>query len=163
MPRTIALDYGRKRCGLAHTDPEARIATALATVPTPELMAYLLAYPYWNEVTDMVVGLPLQHDQTPSENAARTLRFCRQMRQRWAELPIYLLDERFTSILAQNSLLESGTSKSKRQRKDLVDQVAAVLILQDFMRMHDQGLLHRLPRWEQELVQASSENTPTRL
>lgn len=148
MPRFLALDYGRRRCGLAHSDPGGVIATPLDTVPSTDLWTYLRQYPHWEELEAMVVGLPLRFNHEPSENAARTLDFCRQIHTRRPLLPLYLLDERFTSSLAQQSLLESGASKATRRRKDVVDRIAAVLILQDFLEMYNNGRIHHLNRFE---------------
>jgi putative Holliday junction resolvase len=124
------------------------IATPLDTVPTTELWAYLRQYPHWDSLDGMVVGFPLRVNHEPSENAVRTLAFCRQIHTRRPLLPLYLLDERFTSSLAQQSLLESGASKATRRRKDVVDRIAAVLILQDFLEMYNNGRIHHLNRFE---------------
>ncbi|MFM9060605.1 MAG: Holliday junction resolvase RuvX [Bacteroidota bacterium] len=150
MPRFLALDYGRRRCGLAHSDPGGVIATPLDTVDTPELWNYLRQYPFWENLDGMVVGLPLQVNSEPSENAARTLAFCAKLHKHRPTLPLYLLDERFTSSLAHQSLLESGASKATRRRKDLVDRIAAVLLLQDFLEMHNNDRLHHLTRFENQ-------------
>lgn len=124
------------------------IATPLDTVPTSELWAYLRQYPHWDNLDGMVVGFPRRVNNEPSENAARTLAFCQQIHTRRPLLPLYLLDERFTSSLAQQSLLESGASKATRQRKDVVDRIAAVLILQDFLTMYNNGRIQHVSRFE---------------
>jgi putative Holliday junction resolvase len=145
MARFIALDYGRKRCGLAHTDADGRIALGLDTVQTTDLMKYLDAYPAWNEVQALVLGLPLQANQRPSENAERTLAFGRKLAAKRPRIPIYLMDERFTSVIARQSLLESGASRNTRRDKGAVDQIAAVILLQDFLEMHYHDRTERLP------------------
>jgi putative Holliday junction resolvase len=145
MARFIALDYGRKRCGLAHTDADGRIALGLDTVQTTDLMKYLDAYPAWNEVQALVLGLPLQANQRPSENAERTLAFGRKLAAKRPRIPIYLMDERFTSVIARQSLLKSGASRNTRRDKGAVDQIAAVILLQDFLEMHHHDRTERLP------------------
>lgn len=145
MPRFIALDYGRKRCGIAHSDADGRIALGLGTVETPALMKYLDAYPAWNEVQALVLGLPLQANQMPSENAERTLAFGRKLAAKRPQIPIYLMDERFTSVMAHQSLLESGASRNIRRDKGVMDQIAAVILLQDFLEMHHHHRTERLP------------------
>ncbi|MBM3936721.1 MAG: Holliday junction resolvase RuvX [Sphingomonadales bacterium] len=145
MARFIALDYGRKRCGLAHSDQDGRIALGLGTVETTALMKYLDAYPAWNEVQALILGLPLQSNQSPSENTERTLAFGRKLAAKRPHIPIHLMDERFTSVMAQQSLIESGVSRSARRDKGVVDQIAAVILLQDFLEMHHHDRTDRLP------------------
>lgn len=146
MPRFIAIDYGRKRCGIAHSDADGHIALGLDTVETTALMKTLDEYPAWSEVQAIVLGLPLQADQSPSENAERTLSFGRKLAAKHPNIPIYLMDERNTSIMAHQSLLESGASRNTRRTKGVVDQIAAMILLQDFLEMHQHNLLDRLPK-----------------
>lgn len=95
-------------------------------------MKYLDAYPAWNEVQALVLGLPLQANQMPSENAERTLAFGRKLAAKRPQIPIYLMDERFTSVMAHQSLLESGASRNIRRDKGVVDQIAAVILFAGF-------------------------------
>lgn len=137
MGRILAIDYGQKRCGIAVTDPLKLIAHALETVPTATLEAYLADYMQREEVETIVVGLPLQMDATPSESARYIEPFVRRLAKRYPELPIVRVDERFTSKMAFQTMLDAGLKKKKRQDKGLVDALSATLILQTYMQNPD--------------------------
>lgn len=134
MGRILAIDYGQKRCGLAVTDPLKLIAHALETVPTAGLDAYLADYLRREEVETVVVGLPLQMDATPSESTRYIEPFVKRFRKRYPQIPVERVDERFTSKMAFQAMLDAGLKKKKRQDKGLVDALSATLILQTYMQ-----------------------------
>lgn len=134
MGRILAIDYGQKRCGLAVTDPLKLIAHALETVPTAGLDAYLADYLQREEVETVVVGLPLQMDATPSESTRYIEPFVKRFRKRYPQIPVERVDERFTSKMAFQTMLDAGLKKKKRQDKGLVDALSATLILQTYMQ-----------------------------
>lgn len=133
MGRIIAIDYGRKRVGLAVTDPLQIIATALATVPSAEVIAFLEQYVRQNSVDCFVVGKPLQMNGTPSESQRYIGPFVDRLRVALPSIPIEFCDERFTSVIAKRAIIEGGVKKMDRRDKGLVDRVSAVIILQSYM------------------------------
>lgn len=133
MARILSIDYGKKRCGLAVTDPLKIIPGGLATVATPELMAFLDDYIRREEVELIVVGEPRQPNGQPSENYARVKSWAGQFCKLHPEVPLQFYDERFTSVLAHKAMLDGGLKKKARQNKALVDEISATIILQDFM------------------------------
>ena len=135
MGRLLAIDYGTKRVGLAVTDYMQVIATKLATVSTIDIFPYLKEYMSREEVDAIVVGDPKQLDNTPSESAKAVKVFVDNLAKAFPEKDIYMIDERVTSKIASQTIAQSGLKKKKRQDKGLIDTVAAVLILQDFMQM----------------------------
>lgn len=137
MGRILAIDYGKKRCGLAVTDPLKLIAHALETVPTAGLDAYLADYMRREEVEVIVVGLPLQMDATPSESARYIEPFVRRLKKQYPRIPVARVDERFTSRMAFQTMIDAGLKKKKRQDKGLVDALSATLILQTYMQNPD--------------------------
>ena len=134
MGRILAIDYGLKRCGLAVTDPLKLIAHALETVPTANLDAYLADYLRREEVDTVVVGLPLQMDATPSESTRYIEPFVKRFRKQYPQIPVERVDERFTSKMAFQTMLDAGLKKKKRRDKGLVDALSATLILQTYMQ-----------------------------
>lgn len=133
MSRILAIDYGRKRTGIAVTDPLRIIASALTTVPTGEVFAFLQKYCAEEAVESFVVGLPLYPDGNPAQIAAEVDAFVNRLRKLFPEKEVYRQDERYTSNEAKRIILESGVKKQKRRDKALVDKVAAALILEQFM------------------------------
>lgn len=133
MGRIVAIDYGRKRVGLAVTDPLKIIATALDTVPSHKVIEYLHGYVAQNSVERFVVGEPRQMDGSPSESQRYITPFLAQLRREFADIPIDMCDERFTSLIAQRAIIEGGVPKMARREKGLVDRVSAVIILQSYM------------------------------
>ena len=131
--RILSIDYGKKRTGIAVTDPLQLIAGGLATVSTSELYDYLLAYIGQEPVERIVIGEPRQPDGTPSENLARVQEFVNRWRHAQPQIPIELYDERFTSVLAHRAMIDAGLKKKTRQNKALVDEVSATILLQDYM------------------------------
>ncbi|MBE6271847.1 MAG: Holliday junction resolvase RuvX [Prevotella ruminicola] len=134
MARILSIDYGKKRTGLAVTDPLQIIAGGLATVATSELFDYLKAYIAREQVELIVIGEPRQPNGEPSENLARVQQFVNRWRKAMPEVPIQYFDERFTSVLAHQAMLDGGLKKKARQNKGLVDEISATIILEDFMR-----------------------------
>ena len=134
MARILSIDYGRKRTGLAVTDPLQIIAGGLATVSTSELFDWLKAYIAREPVERIVIGEPRQPNGEPSENLARAQQFVNRWRTAVPEVPIDYFDERFTSVLAHQVMLDSGIGKKARQNKGLVDEISATIILEDYMR-----------------------------
>ena len=134
MARILSIDYGRKRTGLAVTDPLQLIAGGLATVSTSELFDWLKNYIANEPVERIVIGEPRQPNGEPSENLARVQQFVNRWRKAVPEVPIEYFDERFTSVLAHQAMLDSGIGKKDRQNKGLVDEISATIILQDYMR-----------------------------
>ena len=133
MARILSIDYGRKRTGLAVTDPLQIVAGGLATVPTCSLMDYLRDYIRREPVEKVVIGEPLQTDGQPSENHQRVMQFVALWRKQVPQVPIVTYDERFTSVLAHQAMLDGGLHKKARQNKALVDQISATIILEDYL------------------------------
>ena len=136
MARILSIDYGKKRTGLAVTDPLQIIAGGLATVSTSELFEWLQSYIAREEVERIVIGEPRQPNGQPSENMERVQQFVNRWRKAVPQIPIELYDERFTSVLAHQAMLDGGLRKKARQDKALVDEISATILLEDFMRSH---------------------------
>lgn len=133
--RILSIDYGKKRTGLAVTDPLQIIANGLATVSTSELFDYLKKYTSQEQVERIVIGRPTQPNGQPSENLVRVEQFVNRWRKAMPEIPIEYYDERFTSVLAHQAILDSGIGKkARRENNGLVDEISATIILQDWMR-----------------------------
>lgn len=132
--RILSIDYGKKRTGLAVTDPLQIIAGGLATVATAELFQYLNDYIAREPVERIVIGEPRQPNGQPSENLQRIQQFVNRWKKARPDVPIEFFDERFTSVLAHQAMLDGGLKKKARQNKALVDEISATIILQDYMR-----------------------------
>lgn len=133
MARLLAIDYGKKRTGLAVSDEMQIIAGGLTTVATTELVDYLLDYVKREPVERIVVGLPKQMNNEPSENMRRVEPFVNRLRKLLPDIPVDYHDERFTSVMAQRTIIEAGIKKMARRNKELVDEVSATIILQSYM------------------------------
>ena len=133
MGRLLAIDYGRKRTGVAVSDPSQLIANGLATVPTHQLLTYILDYVAREPVERILVGLPKQMNNEASESMAYIEPFVRSLKKRLPEMPVEYVDERFTSVLAHRAMLDGGLKKKDRQNKALVDEISATIILQSYM------------------------------
>ena len=131
--RILSIDYGQKRTGLAVTDTLQLIANGLDIVETKHLEAYLADYLKREEVETIVVGYPRQTNGEDSENMKRITPFVNRLKKLYPNISIELYDERFTSVLAHQTMLDSGIGKKARQNKGLVDQISATIILQDYM------------------------------
>ena len=130
--RILSIDYGKKRTGIAVTDPLQIIAGGLATVSTSELYEFLIDYVAREPVELIVVGEPRQPNGQPSENMARVEPFVNRWRKHQA-IPIEYYDERFTSVLAHRAMIDGGLRRKARQNKALVDEISATIILQDYL------------------------------
>ncbi|MBQ2414248.1 MAG: Holliday junction resolvase RuvX [Rikenellaceae bacterium] len=134
MGRILAIDYGLKRTGLAVSDPLRIIAGALDTVATHTLMDYLKQYLSKNDVSTIVVGQPKQTNGEMSESWRAIEPFVSRLRKEFPKVEVVLYDERFTSVLAHRTMLESGIGRMARRDKALVDRISATIILQDYMQ-----------------------------
>lgn len=135
MGRVLAIDYGKKRCGLAVTDPLKIIAGGLPTVETKNLFDFLLQYVRQEKVEKIVLGKPTQPNGLPSENLARVQAFANRWKKAVPDIPIEFYDERFTSVIAHRAMIDGGVRKKRRKEdKGLVDQVSATIILEDWMK-----------------------------
>ena len=135
MSRILAIDYGKKRTGIAVTDPLRIIANGLATVSTSELFEFLSQYITKESVGQIVIGKPIQPNGQPSENLARVEQFVNRWHKIHPELPIDYYDERFTSVIAHQAMITGGVKKkTRREDKGLVDEISATIILQDYMK-----------------------------
>ena len=133
MGRIMAIDYGRKRTGLAVTDKLQIIANGLTTVPSGEVVGYLSNYILKESVDLLVVGYPKQMNNEPSENLKYVEAFVKHLTKTLPGIPVTYYDERFTSVLAHQAMIDGGLKKKKRQDKKLVDEISAALILQNYL------------------------------
>ena len=133
MSRIIAIDYGKKRTGIAVTDILQIIANGLTTVPTTELMDFLLNYVAKEPVERIIVGHPKQMNNEDSENMKRIVPFVNLLKKKLPQIPVELVDERFTSVLAHQAMLDGGLKKKARQDKAMVDEISATIILQSYL------------------------------
>ncbi|MBO4443791.1 MAG: Holliday junction resolvase RuvX [Bacteroidaceae bacterium] len=133
MARILAIDYGKKRTGLAVTDPLQIISNGLTTVSTASLESFLVDYLGHEEVERIVVGKPTQNSGEDSENMKRVAPFVKRLQELFPNTPVELYDERFTSVLAHQAMIDGGLKKKARQNKALVDEISACIILQSYM------------------------------
>ena len=138
MARILSIDYGKKRTGIAVTDPLQIIANGLATVSTSELFDYLKDYLSHEQVERIIIGRPLQTNGQPSENLQRVEQFVNRWKKEMPDVPVEYVDERFTSVLAHQAMIDGGLRKKARQNKALVDKISATIILEDYLRSHSQ-------------------------
>lgn len=136
--RIVAIDYGRKRTGIAVTDPLQIIANGLATVSTSELLSYLKDYLSREQVERIIIGRPMQTNGQPSENLQRVEQFVNRWKKEMPDVPVEYVDERFTSVLAHQAMIDGGLRKKARQDKALVDKISATIILEDYLRSKNQ-------------------------
>ena len=134
MGRILAIDYGRRRTGLAVSDPLQLIAGALATVETKELERWLADYFQREEVTTIVLGKPTQMNGQPSETWRYIEPLAGRLRHAYPDKEVLFYDERFTSVLAHRAMIDGGMKKSDRRDKAMVDKIAATIILEDFLQ-----------------------------
>lgn len=134
MARILAIDYGKKRTGLAVTDTLQIVPGALDTLDTKQLMPFLNDYVKREEVERIIIGEPVQPNGQPSENLRRVKQFEETWRKAHPEIPIEGYDERFTSVMAHRTMLDAGLRKKARQDKALVDRISATIILQDYLQ-----------------------------
>ena len=134
MARILAIDYGKKRTGLAVTDTLQIVPGALGTLDTKQLMPFLNDDVKREEVERIIIGEPVQPNGQPSENLRRVKQFEEAWRKAHPEIPIEGYDERFTSVMAHRTMLDAGLRKKARQDKALVDRISATIILQDYLQ-----------------------------
>ena len=133
MSRILAIDYGTKRVGLAVTDENRIIASALDTVHSKDIIDYLKQYFSKNKVEIIVLGEPKRLDNSPSQSAEAINNFERHLSRVFPDQKIERMDERFTSKIAFQTMIDSGLKKKQRQNKEIIDQVSATIILQDYL------------------------------
>ena len=133
MSRIMAIDYGAKRTGIAVTDPAQIIANGLTTVLTSDLLHFIQEYVKKESVERFVIGKPLQMSGENSENAGRVTSFTNLLKATFPSIPIDCWDERFTSVMAHQTMLAGGLKKTARRNKALVDEISATIILQSYM------------------------------
>jgi putative Holliday junction resolvase len=133
MARILALDFGSKRTGIAVTDELQIIASGLTTVLTKELLSFLKDYLIKESIELILVGEPKQMDNTPSESEQLISSFLVKLEKQFPNIPIKRVDERFTSKMAFQTMIDSGLKKNKRKNKALVDEISATLILQSYL------------------------------
>lgn len=141
MARILAIDYGRKRTGIAVTDTLKIVANGLTTVSTHTLMAFLKNYIATEPVERIVVGLPKKMDNTPSESMQYITPFLGRLKREIPDIPVEMFDERFTSSIAHQAMLMGGAKRSTRQQKGLVDEISATIILNDYLQSYQAKLL----------------------
>jgi|SRR5574343_84525 len=133
MPRIVAIDYGIKRTGIAVTDELQIIASGLTTIPSETAIAFLKDYFTKESVTKVLIGEPKQMNGLPSESAPIIEKFVADFTQAFPDMKVERVDERFTSKMAFQTMIDSGLSKKQRQNKALVDEIAATILLQDYL------------------------------
>ena len=133
MGRIVALDYGRKRTGIAVSDPLRLIAGGLTTLASNETIGFLKQYVAENVVDMFILGDPRQMNYKPSENRERVLEFKKKLQRTFPHIDIQMVDERFTSLLAHQAMIAGGLKKKDRQNKALVDELSATILLQSFL------------------------------
>lgn len=134
MARILSIDYGLKRTGLAVTDPLQIIATGLATVESKQLIPFLKDYFAREEVELIIIGEPKNWDDTDTHATPLVEKFIRQLQKYFPNIPIKKVDERYTSKMAKDAMLEMGLKKMQRRNKKLVDEIAATIMLQEYMQ-----------------------------
>ncbi|MGG5507642.1 MULTISPECIES: Holliday junction resolvase RuvX [unclassified Myroides] len=133
MGRLLAIDFGQKRTGIAVTDELQIIASGLTTVNTSELMSFLKDYFHKEQVEQVIIGEPKRLNNEPSEITPILNAFIEAFKKEFPTMPVERIDERFTSKMAFQTMIDSGLKKKQRQNKALIDEIAATIILQDYM------------------------------
>jgi putative holliday junction resolvase len=137
MGRILAIDYGQKRVGIAATDPLQMIANGITTVHVKDIFTWLDAYFGNEEVESVVIGEPRQMNNSASESVAFIEPFVRKFKNRYPDIEVFRFDERFTSVIAQQTLKDAGLKKSRRHDKGMIDTISAVIILQSFLQSRE--------------------------
>lgn len=137
MNRIIGIDFGRKRTGLAVSDPLMVFASALDTVHSANIIDYLQKYAQNETIVRFVVGYPMNLDNTPSEAARDVDAFLNLLKKKFPDVPVTLEDERFTSVLAHRAMIDGGMRKMARREKSAVDKISAAIILQTYLDRAD--------------------------
>jgi putative Holliday junction resolvase len=136
MPRILSIDYGRKRTGLAVTDPLKIIATGLCTVETQKLLIFLKDYFSRETVELVIIGMPVNWDDTATHATPLVQQFIKSFQKNFPAIPVKEVDERFTSKLASRAMIEMGMKKKQRQNKAMIDEIAATIMLQEYLQHH---------------------------
>jgi len=136
MARILAIDYGKKRTGLAVTDPLKIIANGLTTVDSQQLFDFLKSYIAKEEVEKIIIGLPYQLDGSPTDATPSVLHCIRRLKNTFPTIPIVPVDEQFSSKMASRAMVEMGMKKKDRQKKELIDEITATILLQEYMQSH---------------------------
>lgn len=134
MARILSIDYGRKRCGIAVTDPLQIIATGLCTIETPKLIAFLKEYLSKESVELLIIGMPANLDDSATHATPLVKKFIEQLKKLFPTLPVKEIDERYTSKLAAQAMLQMGLKKKERRNKGLIDEIAATMMLQEYLQ-----------------------------
>ncbi|MDE5810984.1 MAG: Holliday junction resolvase RuvX [Muribaculaceae bacterium] len=142
MARLLAIDYGRRRCGIAVTDPMQIVASALSTVATNDLIDFVKRYCAENEVEAIIVGNPTTLRGEPSESMRYITPGINRLAKELPEMPVIRFDERFTSTLAHRAMIDGGMKKSDRRDKAVVDRIAATIILNDYLQSRAYSATH---------------------
>ena len=141
MDRLVGIDYGRKRIGVAVSDPLRIFASPLETVPSAKIIEYLQKYAQTETIVRFVIGYPINMDGKPSEAAADVDRFLPLLKKHFPGVPVTLEDERFTSVLAHRAMIDGGMKYKDRRDKNSVDKISAAIILQGFLDRSEKGQL----------------------
>lgn len=136
MGRLLSIDFGRKRCGIAATDPLRIVANGLTTVATPDLITYIKEYVSREAVDTIIVGLPTTLRGEPSDSMRYLTPVINRLKKEIAPLPVVFYDERFTSVLAHRAMIDGGMKKSDRRDKAIVDEISATILLNDYLQSH---------------------------
>ena len=137
MPRILAIDYGLKRTGIAVTDPLQIIATGLTTIESPKLIEFLKNYFAKEEVEKIVIGEPKNLDDSDTHATEPVRKIVEKIKKEFPAIPVIMVDERFTSKLAKQAMLDMGMKKKQRRDKAAVDEIAATIMLQEYMGISD--------------------------
>lgn len=133
----MCIDYGGKRTGIAVTDPLQIIATALQTIETPQLFIFLKKYLATESVERILIGHPLNLDDSPTHATPLVEAAIKRLQKEFPQIPVEKVDERFTSVLAGRAMIEMGMKKKDRRQKGNVDQIAATIMLQEYLNQHN--------------------------
>lgn len=133
MARILCIDYGGKRTGIAVTDPLQIIATGLTTIDTKDFIKFLKEYTAREEVERFIIGMPLNMDDTPTHATPLVQNAIKQLHKHFPRIPVETVDERYTSKMAKDAMFEMGLKKKQRRDKKLVDEIAATIMLQEYM------------------------------
>ncbi len=134
MPRILAIDYGQKRTGIAVTDEMQIIASGLTTIPSASTIDFLKDYFDKEKVEKVLIGEPKQMNGEPSQSADIIEAFVRKFKSFFPDMPVVRVDERFTSKMAFQTMIDSGLNKNQRKNKALLDEISATIMLQDYLR-----------------------------
>jgi putative Holliday junction resolvase len=135
LARILSIDYGRKRTGLAVSDPLQIIASGLATVESSQLIPFLKDYFQKEQVEQIIIGEPKNMDDSDTHATPLVEAFIKQLQKHFPQIPVKKVDERFTSKMAKDAMLDMGLKKMQRRNKALVDEIAATILLQEYMRL----------------------------